>query len=166
MFMQYGMGFFISHRKLWCKDLKGQHKQVIRKDHCLFLIRAAHNDVGHHGVYATNALISEQYWWPHMAQDIAWFVLTCHIHMSDKENLQNSYSADCCYASSTILKGLHGYHAYASGKWIQVYRARPVFAYSLSGMDSIKEGICQSYWTMDIAQYYLSMGMLTLDSHG
>jgi hypothetical protein len=26
-----------------------------------------------------NALLSEQYWWPHMAQDIAWFVLTCHI---------------------------------------------------------------------------------------
>ena len=79
MFMWYGMEFFISHGKLWCKDSKGQHKRVIRKDHCLLLIWAAHDDVWHHGVYATNALISKWYWWLHMAQDIAWFVLTCHI---------------------------------------------------------------------------------------
>jgi Integrase zinc binding domain len=26
-----------------------------------------------------NALLSERYWWLYMAQDIAWFVLTCHI---------------------------------------------------------------------------------------
>ena len=40
---------------------------------------SAHNDVGHHGFYATNALIAERYWWPHMAQDIAWYILTCHM---------------------------------------------------------------------------------------
>src|SRR5271156_1247729 len=39
----------------------------------------AHNDVGHHGFFVTNALITERYWWPHMAQDIAWFILTCHM---------------------------------------------------------------------------------------
>src|ERR1700678_2480234 len=30
---------------------------------------AAHNDVGHHGFFATNALITERYWWPHIGND-------------------------------------------------------------------------------------------------
>ena len=33
-------------------------------------MKSAHNDVGHHGFYATHALLLERYWWPHMAQDI------------------------------------------------------------------------------------------------
>jgi len=40
---------------------------------------AAHNDVGHHGFYATNALLSKCYWWPSMAQEISWFISTCTI---------------------------------------------------------------------------------------
>jgi hypothetical protein len=39
----------------------------------------AHNDTGHHGFYATHALLAERYWWPYMSQDIAWFVKTCHM---------------------------------------------------------------------------------------
>ncbi|EIM84037.1 uncharacterized protein STEHIDRAFT_28021, partial [Stereum hirsutum FP-91666 SS1] len=42
-------------------------------------LRAGHDDVGHKGFYATRALLSERCWWPHMRQDIAWFVKTCHI---------------------------------------------------------------------------------------
>jgi Integrase zinc binding domain len=52
---------------------------VVAKECRLFLLSLAHNDVGHHGFYATNALLSERYWWPHMSQDLIWFVLTCHI---------------------------------------------------------------------------------------
>jgi len=50
---------------------------VIAQHRRIFLMSAAHNDVGHHGFYATNALLSERYWWPSMAQDISWFVSTC-----------------------------------------------------------------------------------------
>ena len=77
-FMRYCTEFFVSDNRLWRKDLKG-HKVVIFRDRRLFLISTAHNDVGHHGFFATHALISERYWWPHMAQDIAWFILTCHM---------------------------------------------------------------------------------------
>ena len=52
---------------------------VIVQEQQLFLIASAHSDIGHHGFYATNALITEQYWWPFMAQDINWFILTCHL---------------------------------------------------------------------------------------
>ncbi|KAF8801947.1 hypothetical protein BYT27DRAFT_6781660, partial [Phlegmacium glaucopus] len=69
-FMRYCTEFFIAGEtdRLWRKDPKGAHKIVIPLDRRLFLISAAHNDVGHHGFYATNALLSEQYWWPCLAQ--------------------------------------------------------------------------------------------------
>ena len=80
-FMRYCVEFFLTGRddQLWRKDPKGQHKMVIPPDRRLPLLLGAHDDVGHHGFYATNALLSERYWWPGMAQDVAWFVLTCRL---------------------------------------------------------------------------------------
>jgi hypothetical protein len=77
--MCYATEFFVTDEgRLWRKDKKGNHKVVILEDRQLFLIAAAHDDVGHHGFYATNALLVERYWWPQMAHDISWFVKTCH----------------------------------------------------------------------------------------
>ena len=78
-FMRYCVEFFVLEGRLWRKDSKGHHKVVVSQERRLFLISSAHNDVGHHGFYATNALLVERYWWPAMAQDIAWFILTCHL---------------------------------------------------------------------------------------
>jgi hypothetical protein len=78
-FMRYCVEFFVLEGRLWRKDSKGHHKVVVSQERRLFLISSAHNDVGHHGFYATNALLIERYWWPAMAQDIAWFILTCHL---------------------------------------------------------------------------------------
>jgi integrase-like protein/reverse transcriptase-like protein len=80
-FMRYCTEFFLSgdEDRLWRKDAKGTHKIVIPQERRMFLITSAHDDVGHHGFYATNALLAERYWWPAMAQDIAWFVMTCHL---------------------------------------------------------------------------------------
>jgi Integrase zinc binding domain len=47
---------------------------VVPSNQCLFLIASAHNDIGHHGVYATNALLSKRYWWPNMSTDIKWYI--------------------------------------------------------------------------------------------
>ena len=66
-------------RLTWRKAPNGQHKIVIPQERHLFLITAAHNDIGHHGHFATHVLLSEQYWWPNMSQDIAWFIKTCHL---------------------------------------------------------------------------------------
>ena len=43
----------------------------------LTILRASHDEVGHKGFYATNALISLRFWWPLMRTDIHWFVRTC-----------------------------------------------------------------------------------------
>lgn len=78
--LRYSMEFFVSEGdRLWRKDSKGNHKVVVSEDRRLFLIYSAHNDVGHHGFYATNALLAERYWWPQMSHDISWFVRTCHL---------------------------------------------------------------------------------------
>ena len=80
-FMRYCTKFFVAgeDERLWRKDPKGNHKVVVSEKRRFFLLVSAHNDVGHHGFYATNALLAERYWWPNMAQDIAWFVRTCHL---------------------------------------------------------------------------------------
>jgi hypothetical protein len=78
-FMRYCSEFFTAEGRLWRKDSKGHHKIIVPPERRLFLISSAHNDTGHHGFFATNALLAERYWWPAMAQDIAWFVLTCHL---------------------------------------------------------------------------------------
>src|ERR1700678_1563036 len=77
--MRYCMEFVIISNRLWHKHPQGQHKMVVPCNQHLFLITSAHNNVGHHGVYATNALLTEHYWWPSMSKDIKWFIQTCHL---------------------------------------------------------------------------------------
>ena len=60
------------------QEAKGQHKLVITQEHRLFLIHSAHNNMQHHGFFATHTLLSKQYWWPHMADNISWYLQTCH----------------------------------------------------------------------------------------
>jgi len=87
-FLRYCTEFFISADRLWRKDHKGEHKLVVSQDRRLFILTSAHDDTGHHGFFATNALITLRYWWPFMGNDIAWFVKTCQIcQMRKTQNL-------------------------------------------------------------------------------
>ena len=43
------------------------------------MLAAAHDNLGHHGDYATRSHLTDQFWWPDMLADIAWFVKTCHV---------------------------------------------------------------------------------------
>jgi hypothetical protein len=78
-FVRYAMSFFVASDKLWRKDDQGQHKLVAVPSTRIALMRAAHNGIGHKGVYATTALLSERFWWPSMRADIAWFIRTCRL---------------------------------------------------------------------------------------
>ena len=73
-FMQYCTEFVIISKQLWWKNPQGHQKMVVPCNQQLFLITSAHNDIGHHRVYATNALLSEHYWWPDMAKDVKCFI--------------------------------------------------------------------------------------------
>jgi hypothetical protein len=78
-FLNYCTEFFIDADRLWRKNRKGEHKLVVSRDKRLFIMTSAHDDVGHHGYFATHAHISLRYWWPFMGNDIAWFIKTCHL---------------------------------------------------------------------------------------
>jgi hypothetical protein len=69
-FMRYCTEFFVTSDLLWRKAPNRQHKIVVLQERWLFLIASAHDDVGHHGHFATHALLSERYWWPNMSKDI------------------------------------------------------------------------------------------------
>src|ERR1700753_3121478 len=43
------------------------------------VMKAAHDSLGHRGVYATKSLIELRMWWPEMDRDISWYVKTCHM---------------------------------------------------------------------------------------
>jgi hypothetical protein len=78
-FMRYALHFFVKSGKLWRKDPQGFHKLVAYPQTRVKILRSAHDEVAHKGIYATNALISQRFWWPCMKADIAWFVRTCRI---------------------------------------------------------------------------------------
>ena len=70
--------FFVLNDKLWRKDRQGRHKLVIWEDKRLELIRRAHDDLGHKGIFTVRMRLAERFWWPHMESDIRWFIQTCH----------------------------------------------------------------------------------------
>ncbi|KXN85050.1 Pro-Pol polyprotein [Leucoagaricus sp. SymC.cos] len=52
---------------------------VVDKAHHMYMMTGAHDCLGHQGIYATTKLVTQQFWWPNIVKDIAWFVRSCHI---------------------------------------------------------------------------------------
>ena len=44
---------------LYRRDLNGAHKLVVKKERQMFMMKAAHDNLGHRGFYATKMLIGE-----------------------------------------------------------------------------------------------------------
>ena len=78
-FVKYCMEFYLAGEQLWRKDRQSQHKLVVPTHRRLFILMSAHDDIGHKGFFPTRALLVERFWWPHMADDISWWILTCHV---------------------------------------------------------------------------------------
>ncbi|CAK5275032.1 unnamed protein product [Mycena citricolor] len=78
-FVRYCMEFFMRGTVLWKKDSHGRHKVVVTPEQRWSVLKSAHDNVGHKGFYATRALLTERFWWPYMADNIAWFVRTCDL---------------------------------------------------------------------------------------
>lgn len=77
-FIRSATEFFVLEELMWKKDRQGRHKRVIWEDKRLDLIRQAHDDLGHKGIFTVKQRLSERFWWPHMNDDVKWFVRTCH----------------------------------------------------------------------------------------
>lgn len=79
-FIKYCLQFFVdSSGRLWRKDPQGSHRLVIPQHRRLSIIREAHDNMGHKGIWATTTMIRERFWWPRQAEDIKWYIRTCHL---------------------------------------------------------------------------------------
>jgi hypothetical protein len=77
-FVRIASEFFLLDDQLWRKDRHGKHKLVIKEGKRLGLIKQAHDDLGHKGVYTVRTRLAERFWWPHLEADVKWFIRTCH----------------------------------------------------------------------------------------
>jgi integrase-like protein len=70
--------FFVLDNKLWRKDRQGRHKLVVKENRRFEIIRQAHDELGHKGIFMVRQRLGERFWWPHMDDNVKWFVQTCH----------------------------------------------------------------------------------------
>ena len=71
-------GFFVANGRLWKKDSRARHKLVVDEEKRLNLLRQAHNNLGHKGIFTTRTRILERFWWPYFDDDICWYLKTRH----------------------------------------------------------------------------------------
>lgn len=65
---------------LYRRSLEGKHMLVvIDMGQRIYMMKLAHDNLGHRGFYATKSLIAERFWWPEMESDVAWYCKSCHI---------------------------------------------------------------------------------------
>jgi hypothetical protein len=79
-FVRWASHFFLKEGRLYKKSLLGSaHQLVVDKEHRMYMLKAAHDSLGHRGFFATKELIALRFWWPEMDRDVSWYVRTCHM---------------------------------------------------------------------------------------
>jgi hypothetical protein len=78
-FLKQASQFFVKENKLWRKVYSGRHQVIImdRRERYLVLVKA-HDQLGHKGFFMTCQTLVDWFWWPHIDDNICWFILTCH----------------------------------------------------------------------------------------
>ena len=77
-FINSATKFFVLHDSLWCHKLHGHHQLVVPEHQRYGLIKEAHDDLGHKGVFTVRTHLLLRFWWPMLVNDMKWFVRTCH----------------------------------------------------------------------------------------
>ena len=70
--------FFLLHGGLWRREPHGRHQLVVPRHWHFRLIKEAHDDLGHKGVFTVWTRLLLCFWWPMLVEDVKWFVRTCH----------------------------------------------------------------------------------------
>ena len=45
----------------------------------MYMMKAAHDNLGHWGFYVTKTMVAECFWWPELERDVSWYCKTCNI---------------------------------------------------------------------------------------
>ena len=77
-FVNLAMKFFILHSSLWRQEPHRHHQLVVLEHRRYRLIKEAHDDLGHKGVFTVQTRLLLCFWWPMLVDNVKWFVRTCH----------------------------------------------------------------------------------------
>jgi hypothetical protein len=77
-FINLATHFFILNGYLWCCEPHGKHQLVVPESQQFRLIKEAHDNLGHKGVFIVQTQLLLQFWWPMLVEDVKWYVQTCH----------------------------------------------------------------------------------------
>ena len=79
-FMARAKNFFVDGKdRLYRRPTSGSGmpQLVVDRDKRMRILYGAHDSVGHKGMFATQEIIEKRFWWPDLAKDVHWYVLSC-----------------------------------------------------------------------------------------
>ncbi|KIN94401.1 hypothetical protein M404DRAFT_35090 [Pisolithus tinctorius Marx 270] len=77
-FFNLASHFFLLDGNLWHREPHRWHQLVINESKWYRLIKEAHDDLGHKGVFTVHTCLLLCFWWPLLVEDVKWYVCTCH----------------------------------------------------------------------------------------
>jgi len=77
-FIRQAQNYFVVDKKMFRKNRDTPPQLVPEPGNRLHLITYAHDHLGHKGVFATTRNLLIRFWWPHINEDMRWFIGTCH----------------------------------------------------------------------------------------
>ena len=77
-FLRKTRRYFLLDGRLWRRNPTGRDQLFLSPPQRFPVIRAAHDDLGHKGIYSTRRSILDRFWWPTLDRDIKWYINTCH----------------------------------------------------------------------------------------
>jgi hypothetical protein len=77
-FVHNAARFFVLEGNLWHREPHGRHQLVVQPHKRYRILKEAHDDLGHKGVYTTRMRLLLRFWWLHIVEDIKWYGKTCH----------------------------------------------------------------------------------------
>ena len=77
-FLQQASHYFLRGTKMFRRHPEGDPQLVPPPEDRYRLISYAHDQLGHKGNFATTRILLVRFWWPHLPDDVRWFIQTCH----------------------------------------------------------------------------------------
>ena len=76
---QRSQPFFMHDKRLWRRHAQGRHQLVIMQGPQRYTVTwDAHDKLGHKGFYSMLRALLDCFWWPSLADDIKWYIKSCH----------------------------------------------------------------------------------------
>lgn len=77
-FLNKAQYYYLEDGKMWKRTPTRPVQVILDKDQRQFILKQAHDLLGHRGVYSTAKTVSTRFWWPTFMEDIKEYIRTCH----------------------------------------------------------------------------------------